>query len=119
MRPLRKNTLRMWYVYPLRDKDKFEIKDSKGNFTGDFESEYSTPKLINISLYPTTGKILRDQYGIVGDFNYVSSTNLDLHKQGMLFENQPSPFSMDEYDYIISEKLKSVNGYTYGIQARA
>lgn len=118
MRPLRKNTLRMWYVYPLHDEDKIEIQDSNGNFTGDFESEYSVPELINISLYPTTGKISRDQYGIVGNFDYVSSTNLDLHKQGMLYENQPSNFAMSDYDYIISEKLKSINGYTYGIQAR-
>lgn len=118
LRALLKNTTRLWYVEPIDESARVELKDASGNYTGDFEFTFSTPRLIAISIYPTVGNVIREMYGIVGNFSYISSTPMNLSKQGMLYENQPTVNNINEYDYLIVEKKKSINGYSYGIEVR-
>jgi len=118
MRPLMKNTRPLWYVGSTNDGEKIETKDANGNYTGDFITVFSVPKRIYISLYPRTSNIFRDVFGITNDADFISSTDLDLEKRGILFKTEPTVNDYAKYDYIITEKLPYLNGYNYGLKVR-
>lgn len=118
MRALKKNTVKLWYVAPLDETEKVELKDEDGNYTGDFEFTFSNPELINISLYPTRGTIFRELYGMSGNFTYVSSTPINISKMGRLYKAKPTTATVENYDYLIVEKMESINGYSYGIEVK-
>lgn len=113
MRTLELNKTKLWYVEKIGE---IEVKDEDGYYTGEVEPEYSEPKSIRLHLYPASGKILQDTFGISTELDFITSTNTKLNRDVLLFDEKPTPGNFDKYNYHIDSVLISLNTYTYGLK---
>lgn len=115
MRTLNLNKTVLWKVEPTGFTDEIDID---GNFTGVTLPTFGEPTKIKVALYPVTGKIKRDFLGIFVDEDYViSSTDVTLSKDTLLFKSEPIDDFDINYDYIVVNELKSLNSTLYTIKS--
>lgn len=115
MRTLELNKIDIWVVEPLGEVD---VTDDDGLFTGEKEFTYSTPKKIRLHLYPASGDVLENTFGISAKLDYVTSTSLVLDKKSLLFFSEPIGDYDITYDLKVSKMLKSLSHTTYGLEGR-
>lgn len=117
MRTLELNKSTLWYVNP-NDVDEIEVVDEDGYYTGEIIKVYGVPKKIKLHLYPATGDVVERVFGMNIDVDMVTSTNIDLDKDTLLFVNEPIDKFNTTYSYKISHKLPSLNSFQYGLKGR-
>lgn len=111
MRTLELNKTNLWYVEKLED---VEVIDDNGYFTGELEASYSDPKPISLHLYPASGKILEETFGLASNLEFVTHSNVNLKKGTLLYRNFPRDTS--KYDFTISNILPSLTTIHYGLK---
>lgn len=114
MRTLELNKTKLWYVEKIGE---IEVKDEDGYYTGEIVPEYSEPKSIRLHLYPASGKILQDTFGISTELDFITSTNTKLNRDVLLFDDKPTSSTLDKHNYYIDSVLISLTTYTYGIKS--
>lgn len=116
MRTLNRNKTKLWYVTKLSPID---VTDADGNFTGEVISNYSLPVPIEITLYPSNGKIIEQIFGKDVSFDMVAvSTDILLDANTFLFLTEPSSNFETTYTYRIDFIKKSLNVIQYGLRSR-
>lgn len=117
MRTLELNKSNLWYVKP--DGIEVDLKDEDGYYTGEVGIEYEKPIKIRLHLYPATGEIKEETFGLSSNVEMISSsTNVRLDKNGLVFNKKPIDNYDTTYDYKVSEILESLNSFTYGLKGR-
>lgn len=111
MRLLELNQTELWYVTRIGE---IEAKDVDGNYTGELIIQYSDPKSINLHLYPASGKILEETFGLSSNLDFVTHSNVKLEKGTLLYKDFPTDTS--KYDFTISEILSSLTTTHYGLK---
>lgn len=116
MRTLELNKKDLWIVEPV---SKTEVVDSEGFKTGEYVTTYSTPVKIRLSLYPASGKIVRDIFGIDYSCDQLAVSNdIVFTVNTLIFESEPSSNYSTTYDYRVDKIQKSINVYQYGLRRR-
>lgn len=117
MRTLELNKSSLWYVKP--DGIEVKLKDEDGYYTGEIEIQYEEPSEIRLHLYPASGEIKEQTFGLSVDIDMItSSTDVVLEKNGLIFINEPTDNYDVTYDYKVGSILKSLNSYQYGLKGR-
>jgi hypothetical protein len=116
MRTLERNKQYLWLVEPI---GKVQVMDRDGLPTGEFETQYSTPKQIKLALYPTLGDITKRIFGDSMDLAYLSLTDTDvMSKDALLFYNEPTSDFDTNYDLRVAVIKRSLNHWNYGLEFR-
>lgn len=125
MRNLRKNLRTMWYA---TYKDKIEIKDENGDFTGEYRVGYSGPIKFKASLSAGRGDAERDIFGINVDFTRTISTvdtELPITETSLVwYETEPKLLADgtadgDSADYTVAAKTAiGLNSLIIALKAR-
>lgn len=120
MRMLDLNKINLWYVNP--DGIEVELKDDDGYYTGEVVVQYNEPVKISLHLYPASGKILEESFGPSTNIDFITTTDIKLEKEMLLFREKPD-VTLDKdlssnYDFKIDNVLESLNSYQYGIKGR-
>lgn len=116
MRTLDKNKTKLWVV---NSSGTTEMIDSDGFYTGEVVKSYGVPSTIYLHLYPSGGEITEKLFGKDSSFDMLAvSNNVILTKDSLLFLDEPLSNYDITYDYRVSEILKSLNTYNYGLKKR-
>jgi len=116
VRTLARNQTKLWIVSPAT---KVEALDSDGYRTGEFVSVFTSPTIIYLSLYPSTGSIVEQLFG--KDYSpdmLACSNDIVLTKDTLLFLQEPISDYATTYDYKVDKILESLNTYQYGLRRR-
>lgn len=118
MRDLELNKIPLWLVEALEPT---EVKDKNGYYIGDITYEYSVPKLIYINVTPSTSNVVKNIFGVDCQFDKVAcSTDIVLTEKSLLFKNEPKDTDYrNTYDYEVTSKAETLNGYVYGLKVRS
>lgn len=116
MRTLELNKTKLWYV--SNTGVEVDVVDEDGYFTGELEIQYDSPKEISLHLYPASGKILEESFGLSADLDFIASSTIKLKVGTMLFKEIPSGDLDNNYFLKINKILPSLNLYSYGLKGR-
>lgn len=117
MRTLNLNKTKLWYVNP-KAEETIEVEDEDGYPTGETVKVYGLPKEISLHLYPATGDIIEREFGVGIDVDMVSTSTIELEKGTTLYHIKPTDDYNTDYDYKVTNILKSLNSYQYGLKGR-
>lgn len=93
--------------------------DKQGYPTGELMVTYSIPIKIRIPLYPATGRVVEEMFGLDKDLSYVSVTSTKiLQEESLLFYTLPTEKFDTGYDLRVSEINESLNQVSYGLVNR-
>lgn len=116
MRTLERNKVALWLVNPTGFADTI---GTDGLYTGDVTRTFSVPVTVRIMLYPATGSIRENIFGHEVDIDMVSvSTDVVFTIDSLLFETSPSGNYFETYTYKVTNIMKSLTGYMYGLKRR-
>ena len=93
--------------------------DLEGNYTGEVKVVYGSPVTIYLALYPSTGEVTERIFGKDSSYDMVAISNdVILTENTLLFLTSPTANYDATYDYCVSQILKSINTYRYGLKRR-
>lgn len=111
MRLLELNRTKLWYVNKIGE---VEVKDDNGHYTGELITEYSEPAIIELHLYPASGKVLQETFGLSANLDFITHSKIKLDENTLLFLEEPN--NVEEYDLTIDNILPSLNIFHYGLK---
>jgi hypothetical protein len=114
MRTLYKNEKNLYVL--IKTGETYAVDDD-GNFTGELIPTYTSPVLVRLSVYPSSGNVVYDLNGVSEQFDYIAISNTVVLKSGDLLFNSV-PTDVESYDYKVSSILESLNVWRYGLKAR-
>ena len=122
MRTLNKNKQTFWTVYPVSTN---EVMDDEGNYTGEYEIEYSEPEEIHLHIYPSNADIVNRLFGKDESIDFIGVStmeeNLYLEPNSLIIGNpkynQNKNYG-DTYRYRVSAMSNSKNVINYGLVSR-
>lgn len=115
MRTLELNKQDVWVVDYEGEVD---VKDENGYFTGEIETQYSTPIKHRMSLTTANGKVLEESFGLSSDVEVIVVTKIKLSKQSLIFLSEPTSNYDVTYDYKVTKIIPSINHNQYGLKGR-
>lgn len=116
MRTLNRNKTKLWVVQPIGATEEM---DNDGFYTGQIITAYSSPLVIYLHLYPSSGEIVERLFGKDASYDMIAVSNdVVLNKDSLLFLSVPFSNYDITYDYHIGKILKSLNTYQYGLKKR-
>ncbi len=116
MRTLEKTKIKLWVVDVLGVVDEL---DSDGFYTGHKIKQYSEPRLVKMSLYPSNGSIVQNIFGTECNFDKIGvSTDVVLNEDSLLFLSEPTGNYATTYDYKVVNIKSSFNIHNYGLARR-
>lgn len=118
MRTCEKNKTTVWYSNTKRETD---VVDDDGNFTGEIVEVYSGVKKARIQLYPSSGQITAQTFGLDEAPQFLSISETPLFTQDtIIFLEQPKSDAVlaDSYDLRVVAIKKSQNFYNYALKRR-
>ena len=116
MRTLEINKTTLWCVNP--NGVEVEIIDEDGYNTGVVERMFGVPQNIKLHLYPATRDVVDREFGKNVDIDMVTSTNIVLEKNSLIFHEFPIGDIETTFDYKVTHILPSLNSYQYGLRGR-
>jgi len=116
VRTLRLNEIEIWVVKVTGFTDEVDLD---GNNTGEEIPQFGTPNKVRLSLYPNNGNITNQFMGKIIEADFIAvSTEIDLDENDLLFHEEPITDFDTTYDYNVTRKLPSLNGYQYWLEGR-
>lgn len=122
MRGLVKNEQLFYYsLY----REKTQLNDSDGYFTGDYGITYSDPVPMRANISPARGTAQTEQFGIGIDYDKVIVTcdmTCPIDENSVLFvDKAPAKNANGEYvyDYVVTKIAKSLNSISIAIKKAA
>lgn len=118
MRTCEKNKTTVWYS---NTKIETNAKDDDGNFTGEILESYGDVKEARIQLYPSSGQITAQSFGLDESPNFLSISDVPLFTEDtIIFLKKPNDGAVlaDTYDLRVVAIKKSQNFYNYALKWR-
>ncbi len=116
MRSLNRNKTPIWVVSVT---GKTKVVDGNGNSTGEYQSEFSTPRKIEICIMPNNGSIIRDFKGEMSNSDMLATDmNNELKSDDLLFLEEPSTNFDRTFDYYVKSIKRSLNHSLYILAVR-
>lgn len=117
MRTCEKNKTTIWYSNTKSETDMID----DGNYTGEIVEVYTDVKEAKIQLYPSTGQITAQTFGLDEVPQYMSISEFPLFTQDtVIFLKKPESNSIlaNSYDLRVVGIKKSQNFYNYALKRR-
>lgn len=115
MRNLELNKTNVWYVDCIGETN---VLDDEGYDTGEKEPIYSVPIPTRLILYPATGEVLEESFGVTSKIDMVTVSDIKLKPQSLIFLSEPISNYDLTYDFKVSKILPSLNHTQYGLRGR-
>lgn len=107
MRSLLRNKIKVYYANYL---GKVEATDDDGNYTGEYISSYTDPKMLKINTSAASGDISTQLFTPTLNYDRVlltDDTSLDVD-ENTVFWIEADPYT-EPFNYVVKKKAKSLN----------
>lgn len=113
MRIMKRNKRHLYYALYKGKKD---VVDEDGNYTGEYDIEYSDPVEIYASISASTGQSSIEQFGNLADYDKVIVTDdmkCPIDENSILWIERPTS---EGHNYIVKKRADSLNYISFAVK---